>query len=243
VSRALPALAIAALAAGLALAHACTSPSAVLELPPIFDCEVARLGADGDLCSLPEPCVWSEPAAGGCCTTRASCPGGRLALDTGCGSECGPCNGDDDCAFGRGFCHTGRCTPCPGAGPCAPCPPGWVPLQRNGCPSCECAPPSQCDILEPSTCPPPNRCYIGTRCSEACTSFDCCVNVCSNAECIPVAPEGCAAPCRVTAGCSACALEECQCLPGGVWGCRERCVAPGFGGGCRFGVEQVVILP
>lgn len=239
---ALVALALAALA--LAALATCSTPVRVLEVPRITDCDLARIGAEGDACTLPEPCLWSEPAAdGGCCTTRATCRGGRLSLDVGCGQACRDCGREADCPFGIAFCLGNQCAPCPDTEPCAPCPTGWVPLERNGCPSCECAPPSQCDVFAPGTCPSPNRCYIGAFCAEGCDSIDCCVNVCSGADCIPLVFEGCPVPCSATPGCSQCALEQCTCTPGGQWACRERCVAPGSVRECRFPPHDVVIVP
>ncbi len=235
----------AALAALAALALAgCTSSVPVFELPPITDCEAARLGVDGDRCDLFDRCLWSDPAPGGCCTTRATCEQSVLSIDTGCGTECGLCGPDRDCPFGEAFCQGDRCTPCPETAPCPPCPAGWVPLERNGCPSCECAPPSQCDVLSPATCLPPDRCYIGALCAEGCESFDCCVNVCSNAECIPIAFEGCPTACSTISGCSECALEQCECMPGGTWVCRERCITPGSVRECKFfRPGDVIVVP
>ena len=234
-----------ALAAVIAACAGCPGSVTVLELPAILDCDAARIGADGDRCTLTERCLWSEPGPeGGCCTTRATCEGLSLEVDTGCGDACGACSLDRDCPFGEAFCLRDRCAPCPDTRPCPPCPEGWVPLERNGCPSCECAPPSQCDVLTPGSCPSPNRCYIGERCAEGCELFDCCVNVCSNADCVPIVWEGCPITCSTIPGCGSCALEQCECLPGGTWVCKERCVAPGSIPACRFlRPGDVVVVP
>jgi hypothetical protein len=231
--------------AALAACAACTNPVPVLELRSILDCEQARLGADGDSCALPEACLWSEPSVGGgCCTVRAACRQFELAIETGCGSTCDACpRGDLDCPFGAALCLGGLCTPCPRTDGCPPCPAGWVPFGRNGCPTCECTPPSQCDVFVPASCPAPDRCYIGAFCAEGCDAFDCCVNVCSNGDCIPIAFEGCPVPCTRTPGCSSCALEQCECLPGGTWSCRERCVPPGSVRACKATPHGVEIRP
>lgn len=237
------------LAAALACAG-CTTPVQVLQLPEIRDCEVARLGAQGDACALPEPCLWTEPSGGtGCCAHRATCTNGRLLVETSCSADCELCGHDLDCAFGEEFCAPGpehaECVPCLPAGPCPPCPGGWVPLQRNGCPSCECAPPKQCEIFEPASCPSPDRCYIGQRCAEGCSGIDCCVNVCSGGDCVPIVWEGCPVACSATPGCGSCALEGCTCMPGGQWACRERCIPPGSVRPCQIPPDLgiIVIIP
>jgi hypothetical protein len=235
-------LALAASAASAASA-ACSDRVAVLSVPVITTCELARVAAEGDACDLPEPCFQTAASGGGCCTTRETCRDGGLTVDTGCGSACTTqCGPDRDCPYGKAFCQGGLCTPCAGAHDCPACPAGWVRLERNGCPSCDCAPPSQCDVLDPSTCPDPARCYIGGLCAEGCQSFDCCVNVCSVASCFFLAPEGCPLPCRTIPGCTSCALEQCECI-GNSFACRERCVAPGTVRDCKLPLSMVVIVP
>jgi hypothetical protein len=236
-------------ALALAACAGCTTPVPVLQIPEIRDCALARISEEGAPCAFTAPCLWTEPASGGgCCANRATCNNRRLSLDNDCAAACQTCGRDVDCPFGATFCvhgpEFGECAPCLPTGPCPSCPAGWVPLTRNGCPSCECAPPSQCDIFTPGSCPSPNRCYIGQRCAEGCSGPDpCCVNVCSGGDCIPIVWEGCPVACKNLA-CGECMLEQCQCMPGGTWACRERCIAPGSVRTCQVPPHpDIVIIP
>lgn len=234
----------------LALA-ACTSPIPVLQLPVLSSCDLAQLGESGDPCNFSGACFWSETTSSdGCCTVRGTCAQGRLsATRMDCRPQCEVCGIDFECVYGEAVCNDSRCTPCPELdASCAPCFPGWVPLGRNGCPSCDCAPPSQCSLLNPSSCPSPNTCHLGSRCAEGCDAPDCCVNLCTGSQCSGPAPEGCPVSCRITPDCSACALEGCVCTPasgGGIgrWTCHERCVEPVVVPECRFAVIGVEVVP
>lgn len=60
---------------------------------------------------------------------------------------------------------------------------------------------------------------------------------------IAIAFEGCPVPCTRTPGCSSCALEQCECLPGGTWSCKERCVAPGSVRACKTTPQGIELRP
>src|SRR5262249_21142357 len=156
-----------------------------------------------------------------CCQDYAFCGAGMLIHETKCDpAACIKCVGDADCTFGKEICDLGRCVACPDLGACAPCPAGFATLARNGCPSCDCAPPSECDGARP--CGGVQKCYLGEVCVKGCVpSYDCCANVCADATqpCSMPAPLGCNMKCPVELGCGTCAAEACICDQG-TWVCK-----------------------
>lgn len=107
---------------------------------------------------------------------------------------------------------------CPAALDCEACPAGHDYLFRNGCQTCECAPPSHCH--EDLDCGDGAFCAPGQRCAEGCDRLECCVNVCSDGACPGPAPEGCAMECAGQSCDGLCVAEGCFCDAfTGSWQC------------------------
>ena len=234
------ALALAAAAAALA---ACTVERQVLlDDTVLITCEqVWATGAPGDRCDLVEQCARNNPDNETCCIDYAYCLTGELAMDTTCDPECATCTDDHGCAAGAAVCSGMLCESCdlmtdPAGTMCNDCPPGWTYLTRNGCLTCECAPPTECDQNVADSCSPADpggsQCYQGLRLADAaCASDDagCFSNTCSAPGCEPLAPVGCFTECRELTDCGQCATNDCECDPGsGTWVCDEICV-DGYG--------------
>ena len=98
---------------------------------------------------------------------------------------CGPCAGDLDCGPEH-LCLGESCVACDTTVECPPCPEGQEPLSRNGCPSCTCAPVSECIV---GACPEGLACEPGPVCVEGCQRLDCCSNVCVPPPLEAVPPE------------------------------------------------------
>jgi hypothetical protein len=207
----------------------CTSEQAVLEVSQVTSCDGAWLATAGAACAFAGTCNRVDPADPVCCTDTAYCNNGALVADRACNPDCTGCADDRECAPGAAICTAGHCTPCPSTINCQACPQGWQRLERNGCATCDCAPPSQCNPgpTVPGTtngCVLPEVCYPGKRCTPGCApGDDCCANTCSAPGCPGPAPVGCFMPC-VNMPCMQCAAESCECMPNGSWFCTPRCV-------------------
>ncbi|MBP6631323.1 MAG: hypothetical protein KBG28_25610 [Kofleriaceae bacterium] len=217
-----------ALAAAVA---ACTGEQAVLfqDAGVVTSCAQAFTPMPGDRCLLAAPCTQPSPTDPTCCTDFAYCTDGVLARDTVCDPSCAtPCMTDRECPFGSATCDGTRCVACtpPGPNGCDPCPPGWEPLQRNGCPTCECAPARECDPMQGCPNDPMTpQCYTSQSCAAGCAPGDptCCTNVCAAPGCPEPAPVGCFMTCDPQTMCGLCAADDCDCV-GGRWTCTPVCV-------------------
>lgn len=179
--------------------------------------EALRHPQDGLPCAFRDACI--EPLDP-CCARVLLCEAGTLRIGPpDCDPSCQPCGSDRVCLPGT-ICE-GVCQPCPMIEPCTG-PAGWVQLERNGCPTCDFAPqPSAC--ADPSACMGLD-CYLGAACARGCTApEDCCVNVCAEPGCPPLAPLGCQTACPPELGCMLCATAMCACT-GGAWECAVACV-------------------
>jgi hypothetical protein len=210
------------------LVAACTAERQVLQNPAgvITSCDAVWNGAQkGAPCSFADRCERGTPGDSICCTDLATCVDEVLVLDQTCRTECN-CSDDSQCAFGAELCE-GRCFACPSTDVCPPCPDGWVPLQRNGCATCQCGPPPQCDtpgeLCDPTG--PGTVCYSGASCAEGCGANvpGCCSNTCAALGCSDPAPIGCVTACRPELGCSLCATSSCSCVDS-AWVCDAICV-------------------
>jgi hypothetical protein len=113
---------------------------------------------------------------------------------------------------------------CPSTASCPDCPAGWVRLAADGCATCVCAPPSECET--PGTdCAGGETCYAGAACADGCDAFTagCCANTCSPSGCAGPAPVGCQVECPGELGCTLCAHSACTC-GGDRWDCEAICV-------------------
>jgi hypothetical protein len=197
--------------------------------------DVWVLGDPGDACDLAAPCTRPTPMQTECCTDFAYCRMGSLVMDTTCNPDCAPCIDDSQCQPGAAICGVaGLCEPCTTIAPCDPmtiCPPGWQFLSRNGCPTCECAPPDECGLNPDGTavCTDPStglECYRGANCVDGCPpNGDCCADVCSSGGCMGPAPLGCFMDCdaMMMPMCSMCASTACECIAGN-WSCQPVCL-------------------
>ncbi len=175
-----------------------------------------RVGVNGGSCAFEGTCSRPSPLAPDCCTDYAYCAGSSLVLSDSCSEGCG-CISDDDCVSGASICAEGACVACPGEALCAPCPEGWERLSRNGCATCQCAPPSECG---PTAECEVGTCYPGASCADGCDAEHegCCANVCAEEGCASPAPLGCVTAC--TDGSEGwCATSFCACAAG-AWVCE-----------------------
>jgi hypothetical protein len=205
---------------------ACTAERQVLDNPAgvLTSCDQAWNGGPGIPCSFTDRCMRASPAEPACCTDLAACVSGTLELSQSCRPECN-CTSDSACIFGQAICE-GRCQACPPTDFCSPCPPGWVPLARNGCPTCRCGPPPGCDMpeLPCDAADPTILCYAGASCADGCDASvpGCCSNTCAAGGCAEPAPIGCFTNCPDGSNCGLCATERCSCT-NGVWECTAVC--------------------
>jgi hypothetical protein len=212
----------------LLLVAGCTAERQVLDNPAgvVTTCDEAWSAAAGAACALPDRCERATPGDATCCTDVATCMPAGLVLDQSCRPECN-CTSDAACTFGAQICR-GHCVACPPTDLCPPCPDGWVALERNGCATCQCGPPPQCDTPEASCAPDdPNRvCYAGASCASGCDAAvpGCCSNACAARGCTGPAPLGCvSSTCAPGNGCAVCATTSCTCVDT-RWVCEAACV-------------------
>lgn len=214
----------AALTAALALAGCVTEDADVLtDGTPLTSCaDVPGRTSDTQACIFSGVCALPDRTDPACCQTIATCVGGTLALTPYCEPGCATCADDRACAPGRQLCDGNQCVDCPDASMCPPCPSGLAPLVRNGCPTCTCAPASECG-LDPTTCPG-EECYPGIVCAPGCMPGDpsCCANVCAAPGCPSPAPLGCDTTCSPAEMCSTCVTGACDCVMG-QWQCTAVC--------------------
>lgn len=141
------------------------------------------------------------------------------------------CKEHAECPMGS-LCSAGTCLACSVAGDhCgAPCGPDTkvVAFIRNGCPVCECAPPSDCAIDQDCGDPAVMHCYAGALCDPGCAGTPkCCYgNYCGPVGCpeldkLPCSAVGC--PSAMTCK-TACPRPTCKCDPGQMlWMCDPPC--------------------
>lgn len=220
-----------------AILAGCAAERVIVEDPAgvVTSCdEVWRMGSSGAPCAFVGGCERPLPYQPECCTDYAYCGDDGLVMDTVCDEGCG-CGIDFDCPYGEAVCESPTCVPCPRTELCGECPPGFVPLVRNGCATCTCAPPPECEAAYayyPYDCADPGEmCYAGSVCADGCDPFTagCCANTCSAAGCAGPAPLGCFTPCVDGTG-DGCATVACECVQGS-WSC-ESAPAPGLATTC-----------
>lgn len=212
--------------AALALAACVTEDADVLrEGTPLVSCgDVPGRISDQQACLFTDACVVPTPSDPSCCQTIATCVAGTLNLDSYCQPGCAACMDDTGCVAGRQICDGNSCVACPDTTNCAPCAPGLAPLTRNGCPTCTCAPASECSFADPAACPG-EQCYPGLVCAPGCFPGDpsCCANVCAASGCPSPAPLGCDTDCGSNPGmCTTCVTGACACVMG-QWSCTATC--------------------
>lgn len=205
--------------------------------PTLHGCQeaVTRV-SDHQACDFTDVCALPLPMSPTCCAELVACTGGSLSVRPYCDDGCVTCDGDSDCEPGMRLCDGQQCVACPDVTSCATCPAGTAPITRNGCRTCECAPPSQCEASDPAGhCDPMNTqvCYPGQRCGDGCQPGEagCCLNVCALPGCASPAPLGCDTPCRSANGCMTCQTTNCRC-DGMAWTCDEVCAD--LTGACFF---------
>jgi hypothetical protein len=179
---------------------------------PFIDCASAiAKGQVGDSCiGLPELCVEDTSA---CCKTMLACDKLTITSITRDCSTCASCAADKECS-GTDYCVNKVCEPCE-ARVCPACPSPFVRVLRNGCDTCDCAPPP-C-----GTCAGTQKCAQGAYCQPACDGPECCASFCAEGGCASPDPEGCSTDCGAQS-CALCRASACQCL-GGKWSCSAVC--------------------
>lgn len=226
----------------LAVAGAgCTVTEQVLgdDTAPITTCsEVWLRGVPDAACSLTSQCLRDDPVNPMCCQEYAYCRMGELVMGTNCNPDCSTCVDDLACTFGAATCNGMACAPCAftpdPTGQMCPniCPPGWGYLSRNGCPTCECAPPAECasspnmPMPGPGCTDPMEVCYAGNPADPGCLPSDtgCAPSTCSAAGCPLPAKLGCFTACdMMMPGCNQCATTSCECVQGS-WVCQPICI-------------------
>jgi hypothetical protein len=209
----------------LALLAGCTIQRDVL-FEQVTTCGEAFTGENGQACAFDGTCTQPSPSDAMCCTDTAYCLATGLVVSHDCNPDCSPCADDSQCKHGAAICNGTVCEPCP-LSPCMACPAGWVYLSRNGCTTCDCAPPSTCNT-GPSTCPAAvSMCYTGADCATGCTpgTPGCCSDQCGIPGCAGPIPVGCIATCtqaQTSSGCTTCATDHCTCTLG-AWHCTTIC--------------------
>jgi hypothetical protein len=208
--------------AACVLLVACTDERRVLEDPEglVSSCANAFAEPAGAPCVLAGRCERAASSNPLCCTEVATCSAHALVLTTECDPAC-DCDSDGDCPFGQATCGEIRCEPCAPTSLCPACPAGWVRLERNGCDTCQCGPPSAC-MTPGEACGADQVCYAGQSCASGCdaTVEGCCSNACAASGCLGDAPVGCHTPC--TDGCTSCATSTCRC-EARTWVCDSIC--------------------
>ncbi|MBL8950333.1 MAG: hypothetical protein JNK82_06130 [Myxococcaceae bacterium] len=182
---------------------------------PYTDCQTALdLGQVGEPCSGITACSRTlEP----CCTEKLECAGIITSYTRSC-DDCQPCAGDAMCAE-QTLCLSNRCEPCPRVThTCPMCPNGLVPFDRNGCSTCDCAPPSSCP-----SCTPGGTCAPSAYCASGCVGPGCCVEQCSVPGCDGPNPEGCSTDCDGVSCPGSCVATGCTCAGPG-WSCTPKCL-------------------
>jgi hypothetical protein len=216
----------------LAAVAGCTVSRDVL-VDMVTTCPAALAGEPGEPCAFDGVCTQASPAGpASCCDDTAYCANGRLVVGHDCNPDCAPCTDDRDCVRGAATCDGKVCVPCD-PNPVCPvvCPAGWVRLERNGCPTCDCAPAATCDATMPAC--QMGLCYPGAACAAGCATHDpgCCADQCEMPGCPLPVPTGCLAMCPPPmASCGVCATDNCTCLSG-HWQCSIVC-APGLHSSC-----------
>lgn len=164
------------------------------------------------------PCVFGDPVPSirnGCpvcvcpasqCFVHAECPYGFLCVGQTCQS----------CVDVAELCNL-------------PCADGFVlnATVRNGCPLCECVPPTECRTDEDCG-GPPMRCYPGAQCDEGydgqplnCNGNRCGLEGCDETYFLPCSAVGCPSGLMCMSSCPA---PMCWCDPSnGGWMCDPEC--------------------
>ncbi len=218
--------ALAATAAALACACVADSGEVLVQGPVLVACEEAALRvSDRQACAFVSGCAIPSRDEPRCCTDIVTCADGALTVQQYCAASCATCGADRECEPGRSLCDGDVCVACPDPATCMGCAPGVTPIVRNGCTTCECGPPSECELDAPA-CGPMGvlTCYPGQRCGAGCRPDEpgCCLNVCSPPGCSSPAPLGCDTPCPPNAGCMSCQTSACRC-DGMTWSCDAVC--------------------
>jgi hypothetical protein len=189
--------------------------------------------ADPAYCDFVEICPVS---LGACCRQELTCEDGAIsARPVSCEPGCVECRFDAECPATE-ICDGSKCVSCPvatdGSG-CRTCGATLEPQTRNGCPTCECLPMSECGVdLE---CPAVETCLAGSACVANCLDpRDCCANACGGELCPFPVPLGCLAACPVDLVCDgACVTTSCTC-DGSSWRCDYACAPLDYPLLCRF---------
>jgi hypothetical protein len=231
------------------VAVACNSDREVLIARPVAICENGFGSPANTECFFPDVCERPTGPDPDCCVERAYCQAGSLKVVQECRPFCRSCVNDRFCPRGAAICSQGLCEICPRVDQCMACPAGWQRLRRNGCETCDCAPPATCALeIGGADCLLNDTCYPGATCAEGCDNNDagCCATGCANAGCSGPIPLGCVLAHCSLPGCSLCAADTCQCVAG-AWQCSARCIAGvGVRSSCTLdalGVTNVELAP
>jgi hypothetical protein len=165
----------------------------------------------GELCVGLASCARDN----GCCREALECTNGIITSVKRDCTSCPACEKESDCNL-KSWCLGNHCEPCPLAVECPPCPAPFVQFVRNGCATCECGPPSNCEA-----CSGAEVCRAAQYCVDGCVGEVCCVQRCSVPLCSTPNPEGCSTDCGTTS-CGPCVARNCQCA-GGTWVCERAC--------------------
>jgi hypothetical protein len=211
----------------LLLLAGCTVDSQVLYTvdADVTDCEEIFALGEGAPCSGMIDCRRIDPSdPAQCCRQFAVCSEGILVIAPVC-TGCERCEDDSVCPYGISICEENRCSEgCPDTTICPGCEEGLVPLFRNGCATCFCAPPSEC--LDPSSCGEGETCYPSEACANGCAPGDlqCCVHSCAPVEppCPIPGKVGCQMACEPGMNCAFCYAADCVCGREG-WSCTPAC--------------------
>ena len=211
-----------------ALVAGCTVERDVLVTATITTCEDAVVADLGAACAFAGTCTLPTLANPLCCDDVADCKDGRIERSQQCKASCASCRDDTGCEAGKAICDGSVCVACPIVA-CPACPANWVPLERNGCPTCDCAPKPSCgpNVSGAACVTPQKACYVGADCTAGCAANDegCCTHQCADAGCTGPIPTGCLAVCPgpIASVCHTCAATQCDCV-GGAWQCMIACV-------------------
>ena len=176
------------------------------------DCELAlQKGKESDFCSSFDTCYSTDNRK---CTKKASCFNGRLSFSESCPGTC-PCQEDSACGPSE-WCVDAGCQTCDEPLECPPCPSAMEHITRNGCRTCDCGPPSQCE-----RCLTNESCEASRYCLSGCVGDLCCVQQCTDNSC-GRNPEGCSMDCGSLSCGGDCFAEKCGCTPEG-YRCVPRC--------------------